>query len=107
MASLVSDLDLPTWLTSQGDDDIHIKFSETRPTTKFEEACLRGHRASQLEKGAKPKTSRAAHLSPLDIAREELSAGVPLGMSTLRHCPDGNAVLHTDLRAAQVRNRKW
>lgn len=100
----MDELDLPDWLT--GADSPEIDFAVTRPTTRFEEACLRGHRASQLEKGAKPK-ARGVTNTPLDIARAELTAGVPLGMTVLRHCPNGTTVVHDNLQTSRLRVRHW
>ena len=55
---------------------MEVIFMNTENLTRFERARLLGARAIQISMGAKPLVEINGSLDPIDIAYEELKAGV-------------------------------
>ena len=55
---------------------MEVIFMKTENLTRFERARLLGARAIQISMGAKPLVEISGSLDPIDIAYEELKAGV-------------------------------
>ena len=55
---------------------MEVIFMNTENLTRFEKARLLGARAIQISMGAKPLVELTGSLDPIDIAYEELKAGV-------------------------------
>ena len=55
---------------------MEVIFMKTENLTRFERARLLGARAIQISMGAKPLVELSGSLDPIDIAYEELKAGV-------------------------------
>jgi DNA-directed RNA polymerase subunit K/omega len=105
---------VPEFLTADDSHDVVIRCAETACITKFEQAQIIGHRASELAAGAEPRArpegvTNAKWFDPVAYATAEFHAGVIQGLSVVRKPPNREEVVLdiADLTVANTQYRPW
>ena len=81
----------PAWLLNT-DAPFRNTYVHMAPLTTYEQTVALGMRAMELNQNASPRVYAHPDQSSLDIARQEMRAGMLPPMSVLRYLPDGTFI---------------